>query len=91
MDKYSRVPLWRGPIWYNVAYNTALTEVKYKSEFESTTQKTLHVLRKLPRATTNVQKNKSYVGLFISYVGLFISYVGLFISYVGLIKSYVGL
>ena len=34
----------------------------------------LHV-RKLPRATTNVQKNKSYVGLFISYVGLFISYV----------------
>ena len=35
-------------------------------------------LRKLPRATTNVQKNKSYVGLFISYVGLFISYVGLF-------------
>ena len=48
-------------------------------------------LRKLPRATTNVQKNKSYVGLFISYVGLFISYVGLFISYVGLIKSYVGL
>ena len=25
------------------------------------------------RATTNVQKNKSYVGLFISYVGLFIS------------------
>ena len=48
-------------------------------------------VRKLPRATTNVQKNKSYVGLFISYVGLFISYVGLFISYVGLIKSYVGL
>ena len=48
-------------------------------------------LRKLPRATTNVQKNKSYVGLFISYVGLFISYVGLFISYVGHIKSYVGL
>ena len=49
------------------------------------------ILRKLPRATTNVQKNKSYVGLFISYVGLFISYVGLFISYVGLVKSYVGL
>ena len=49
------------------------------------------ILRKLPRATTNVQKNKSYVGLFISYVGLFISYVGLFISYVALIKSYVGL
>ena len=48
-------------------------------------------IRKLPSATTNVQKNKSYVGLFISYVGLFISYVGLFISYVGLIKSYVGL
>ena len=48
-------------------------------------------VRKLPRATTNVQKNKSYVGLFISYVGLFISYVGLFISNVGLIKSYVGL
>ena len=48
-------------------------------------------LRKLPRATTNVQKNKSYVGLFISYVGLFISYVGLIKSYVGLIKSYVGL
>ena len=48
------------------------------------------VLRKLPRATTNVQKNKSYVGLFISYVGLFISYVGLFISYVGLYNSYVG-
>ena len=48
-------------------------------------------VRKLPRATTNVQKNKSYVGLFISYIGLFISYVGLFISYVGLIKSYVGL
>ena len=38
-----------------------------------------------------MQKNKSYVGLFISYVGLFISYVGLFISYVGVIKSYVGL
>ena len=49
------------------------------------------VVRKLPRATTNVQKNKSYVGLFISYVGLFISYVGLIKSYVGLIKSYVGL
>ena len=38
----------------------------------------------ITRATTNVHKNKSYVGLFISYVGLFISYVGLFISYVGL-------
>ena len=36
------------------------------------------ILRKLPRATTNVQKNKSYVGLFISYVGLIKSYVGLF-------------
>ena len=47
--------------------------------------------QKSSRATTNVQKNKSYVGLFISYVGLFIFYVGLFISYVGLIKSYVGL
>ena len=47
-------------------------------------------LRKLPRATTNVQKNKSYVGLFISYVGLFISYVGLWNSYVGLFISYVG-
>ena len=47
-------------------------------------------LRKLPRATTNVQKNKSYVGLFISYVGLFISYVGLIKSYVGLYNSYVG-
>ena len=45
---------------------------------------------KLPRATTNVQKNKSYVGLFISYVGLFISYVGLIKSYVGLYNSYVG-
>ena len=40
-------------------------------------------LRKLPKATTNVQKNKSYVGLFISYVGVFISYVGLYNSYVG--------
>ena len=50
----------------------------------------LLVLRKLPRATTNVQKNKSYVGLFISYVGLFISYVGLIKSYVGLYNSYVG-
>ena len=48
------------------------------------------VIRKLPRATTNVQKNKSYVGLFISYVGLFISYVGLIKSYVGLYNSYVG-
>ena len=47
-------------------------------------------LRKLPRDTTNVQKNKSYVGLFISYVGLFISYVGLIKSYVGLYNSYVG-
>ena len=47
-------------------------------------------LQKLPRATTNVQKNKSYVGLFISYVGLFISYVGLIKSYVGLYNSYVG-
>ena len=47
-------------------------------------------LRKLLRATTNVQKNKSYVGLFISYVGLFISYVGLIKSYVGLYNSYVG-
>ena len=47
-------------------------------------------LRKLPRATTNVQKNKSYVGLFISYVGLFIFYVGLIKSYVGLYNSYVG-
>ena len=46
--------------------------------------------RKLPRATTNVQKNKSYVGLFISYVALFISYVGLIKSYVGLYNSYVG-
>ena len=46
----------------------------------------LHV-RKLPRATTNVQKNKSYV---VSYVGLFISYVGLIKSYVGLYNSYVG-
>ena len=34
-------------------------------------------VRKLPRDTTNVQKNKSYVGLFISYVGLIKSYVGL--------------
>ena len=51
---------------------------------------TNYVLRKLPRATTNVQKNKSYVGLFISYVGLFISYVGLIKSYVGLYNSYVG-
>ena len=59
-------------------------------EFQFTETKN-HFIRKLPRATTNVQKNKSYVGLFISYVGLFISYVGLFISYVGLIKSYVGL
>ena len=48
------------------------------------------LLRMLPRATTNVQKNKSYVGLFISYVGLFISYVGLIKSYVGLYNSYVG-
>ena len=47
-------------------------------------------VRKLPRATTNVQKNKSYVGLFIFYVGLFISYVGLIKSYVGLYNSYVG-
>ena len=47
-------------------------------------------VRKLPRATTNVQKNKSYVGLFISYVGLFISYVGLIKSYVALYNSYVG-
>ena len=47
-------------------------------------------VRKLPRATTNVQKNKCYVGLFISYVGLFISYVGLIKSYVGLYNSYVG-
>ena len=54
-------------------------------------KKSISCVRKLPRATTNVQKNKSYVGLFISYVGLFISYVGLFISYVALIKSYVGL
>ena len=51
---------------------------------------TMTYLRKLPRATTNVQKNKSYVGLFISYVGLFISYVGLIKSYVGLYNSYVG-
>ena len=50
----------------------------------------IHIIRKLPRATTNVQKNKSYVGLFISYVGLFISYVGLIKSYVGLFISYVG-
>ena len=47
-------------------------------------------IRKLPRATTNVQKNKSYVGLFISYVGLFMSYVGLIKSYIGLYNSYVG-
>ena len=46
---------------------------------------------KLPRATTNVQKNKSYVGLFISYVGLYKSYVGDKKSYVGDKKSYVGL
>ena len=50
----------------------------------------ISIVRKLPRATTNVQKNKSYVGLFISYVGLFISYVGLIKSYVGLHNSYVG-
>ena len=48
--------------------------------FEYTSAK----VRKLPRATTNVQKNKSYIGLFISYVGLFISYVGLIKSYVAL-------
>ena len=48
------------------------------------------LVRKLPRATRNVQKNKSYVGLFISYVALFISYVGLIKSYVGLCNSYVG-
>ena len=48
------------------------------------------LVRKLPGATTNVQKNKSYVGLFISYVGLFISYVALIKSYVGLFNSYVG-
>ena len=48
-------------------------------------------VRKLPRATTNVQKNKSYVGLFISYVGLYKSYVGDKKSYVGNKKSYVGL
>ena len=54
------------------------------------TEKTYKNLRKLPRATTNVQKNKSYVGLFISYVGLFISYVGLIKSYVALYNSYVG-
>ena len=53
-------------------------------------RKMLEIVRKLPRATTNVQKNKSYVGLFISYVGLFISYVGLIKSYVGLYNSYVG-
>ena len=40
-------------------------------------------VRKLPRSTTNVQKNKSYVGLFISYVGLKKSSVGLYNSYVG--------
>ena len=50
----------------------------------------IRIVRKLPRATTNLQKNKSYVGLFISYVGLFISYVGLIKSYVGLYNSYVG-
>ena len=52
--------------------------------------KKIWLLRKLPKATTNVQKNKSYVGLFISYVGVFISYVGLIKSYVGLYNSYVG-
>ena len=50
----------------------------------------MSVVRKLPRATTNVQKNKSYLGLFISYVGLYKSYVGLIKSYVGLYNSYVG-
>ena len=58
--------------------------------FYRTEDFTVTYLRKLPRATTNVQKNKSYVGLFISYVGLFISYVGLYKSYVGLYNSYVG-
>ena len=57
---------------------------------QETLSSVIHQVRKLPRATTNVQKNKSYVGLFISYVGLVISYVGLIKSYVGLYNSYVG-
>ena len=62
----------------------------FSLEFASNTEFMYIYVRKLPRATTNVQKNKSYVGLFISYVGLFISYVGLIKSYVGLYNSYVG-
>ena len=58
--------------------------------FSETSGVCIRRVRKLPRATTNVQKNKSYVGFFISYVGLFISYVGLIKSYVGLYNSYVG-
>ena len=60
------------------------------SSFRNHTRLRRWNLRKLPRATTNVQKNKSYVGLFISYVGLYKSYVGLIKSYVGLYSSYVG-
>ena len=48
------------------------------------------LLRKLPRATTNVQNNKSYVGVLKCYVGLYKSYVGDKKSYVGVKKSYVG-
>ena len=70
---------------FNVWYQT-VDECIRNHNFE----KWIVVLRKLPRVTTNVQKNKSYVGLFISYVWLFISYVGLTKSYVGLYNSYVG-
>ena len=70
--------------WIFFAWTKYMSYNIYIKPFKSS------VVRKLPRATTNVQKNKSYVGLFISYVGLFISYVGLIKSYVGLYNSYVG-
>ena len=74
-------------------YNIVVWDIINKGSVACSTNNyttTIWYLRKLPRATTNVQKNKSYVGLFISYVGLFISYVGLIKSYVGLYNSYIG-
>ena len=51
---------------------TELRNLDIKSRFDLND----NIVRKLPRATTNVQKNESYVGLYKSYVGLYNSYVG---------------
>ena len=35
--QYSRVPLWRGPIYYDIAIGTAMAAAERKSDFKRTT------------------------------------------------------